>query len=275
MENNTGNNTGNNKKDTELTVSQAAEYLGVTVRTLHHWDAKGLLVPQVRTWSDYRIYTSDDLARGQRILVYRESGVPLAEIPDLLDGGDERTHLLRQREMLLERRDGVERMLTAVEELLAEVKSGVYTGPVPPDRVREILGPDWDPDYQREAEERWGGTAEWTQSQEAMSQMGEDDWRAVREEGDAFARALAEAHERGVAPGSEEGNALAERQRRSISRWYEVSYDRQVILSTMYVGDDRFRTNWTVDGDDHTDYLVELIRANAAGHGVDLDSPRW
>lgn len=267
----------NNTENKEFTVSQAADYLGVTVRTLHHWDAKGLLVPQVRTWSDYRIYTSDDLARGQRILVYRESGVPLAEIADLLDaaGEDERAHLLRQREMLLERRDGVERMLSAVENLLAEVTSGVYTGPVPPDRVREILGPDWDPDYQREAEERWGDTTEWAQSQEIMSQMREDDWRAVREEGDAFARALAEAHERGVAPGSEEGNALAERQRSSISHWYDCPHGRQVILSAMYVGDGRFRTNWTVNGDDHTDYLVELIRANAASHGVDVENPEW
>lgn len=84
--------------NTEFTVSQAADFLGVTVRTLHHWDAKELLVPETRTWSDYRIYTDEDLARGQRILVYRESGVPLAEIAELLDatGSDERTHLLRQ-----------------------------------------------------------------------------------------------------------------------------------------------------------------------------------
>lgn len=264
---------------TELTVSQAADFLGVTVRTLHHWDAKGLLVPQVRTWSDYRIYTDDDLARGQRILVYRESGVPLAEIADLLDGdsggADERTHLLRQREMLEARRGDVDRMLAAVEKLIAEADSGVYTGPVPPERVREILGGNWDPDYQREAEDRWGDTDEWRRSQDMMSQMGEDDWRAVREEGDAFARDLADAHGRGVAPGSDEGNDLAERQRASISRWYECSYDRQVILSSMYTADDRFRKNWTVDGVDHTDYLVELIRANATAHGTDLDAPRW
>ncbi len=268
---------GNSTENTELTVSQAADFLGVTVRTLHHWDAKGLLVPQVRTWSDYRIYTADDLARGQRILVYRESGVPLGEIGELLEatGDDEREHLLRQRELLRERREGVDRMLAAVEDLLAEVNSGVYTGPVPPERVREILGPDWDPDYQREAEERWGDTDEWRDARQVMSQMGEDDWRAVREEGDAFARALAEAHDRGVAPGSEEGDALAERQRRSISRWYDCPHSRQVILSAMYVGDARFRTNWTVDGVDHTDYLVELIRANAAARGVDVENPQW
>lgn len=269
------NNNKHPDKNTELTVSQAADYLGVTVRTLHHWDAKGLLVPQVRTWSDYRIYTDDDLARGQRILVYRESGVPLAEIADLLDGGDERTHLLRQREMLLDRREGVERMLAAVEDLIAEVDAQVYTGPVPPDRVREILGPDWDPGYQVEARERWGDTEAWSQSQEVLAGMGEDDWKAIREEGDSFARALADAHARNVRPGSEEANALAERQRASLSGWFEVTHDRQVIFADMYDADDRFRVNWTVDGVDHTSYLVRLIRENAADHGVDLDDPQW
>ena len=263
--------------NTEFTVSQAADFLGVTVRTLHHWDAKELLVPETRTWSDYRIYTDEDLARGQRILVYRESGVPLAEIAELLDatGSDERTHLLRQREMLIDRRKGVVRMLAAVDALIAEADSGVYTGPVPPRRVREILGPDWDPDYQREAEERWGDTEEWRQGQDAMSKMGEADWKNIREEGDRFARALADAHQRGVLPGSEEGNALAERQRASLSYWYEVTHDRQVILSGMYLADARFRVNWTVDGEDHTDFLAALIRANAAAHGVDTDNPTW
>lgn len=265
----------NSMNNTELTVSQAADFLGVTVRTLHHWDAKGLLVPRMRTWSDYRIYTAEDLARGQRILVYRESGVPLSDIAELLDTGNDRAHLLRQREMLLDRREGVDRMLAAVDELIAETDSGIYTGPVPPERVREILGGNWDPDYQREAEERWGDTDEWAQAQEVLAETTEDDWAAIRAEGDSFARALADAHDRGVEPGSAEGNALAERQRESISRWYEVTHDRQVILSAMYVGDDRFRTNWTVDSVDHTDYLVDLIRTNAAGHGVDLDDPRW
>ena len=43
----------------------------------------------------------------------------------------------------------------------------------------------------------------------------------------------------------------------------------------MYLADARFRVNWTVDGEDHTDFLVDLIRANAAAQGVDTDNPTW
>ena len=35
----------------DLTVGEAARLIGVSVRTLHHWDALGLAVPSGRTWS--------------------------------------------------------------------------------------------------------------------------------------------------------------------------------------------------------------------------------
>ncbi|GEM34995.1 hypothetical protein NN3_60020 [Nocardia neocaledoniensis NBRC 108232] len=59
-----------------LTVGAAAELLGVTTRTLHHWDAVGLVHPSDRTPAGYRLYTAADLVRAQRVTVYRELGVP-------------------------------------------------------------------------------------------------------------------------------------------------------------------------------------------------------
>ena len=47
---------------------------GVTVRTLHHYDEIGLLVPSDRTRAGYRLYTDDDLERLQQILLFRQCG---------------------------------------------------------------------------------------------------------------------------------------------------------------------------------------------------------
>ena len=69
----------------DLTVGEAARLIGVSVRTLHHWDALGLATPSGRTWSGYRLYSPDDVARLQQVLVYRETGMPLARIGELLD----------------------------------------------------------------------------------------------------------------------------------------------------------------------------------------------
>ncbi len=50
------------------TVGEVAERFSVTVRTLHHWEAQGLLVPVERSWSNYRLYSVEDCARVQRMM---------------------------------------------------------------------------------------------------------------------------------------------------------------------------------------------------------------
>lgn len=61
-----------------LTIGEVAHLSGVTVRTLHHYDAIGLLRPSGRDPNGYRCYDDDDLDRLQRILFYRELELPLA-----------------------------------------------------------------------------------------------------------------------------------------------------------------------------------------------------
>ncbi|MFD1732779.1 MerR family transcriptional regulator [Deinococcus malanensis] len=58
------------------TVGEVAELTRVSVRTLHHYDALGLLMPSVRSEANYRLYAPDDLSRLWRILTFRELGFP-------------------------------------------------------------------------------------------------------------------------------------------------------------------------------------------------------
>lgn len=60
-----------------LTVGQVAEQLGVTVRTLHHYDEIGLVAPSERTSAGYRLYTGEDIRRLQQVVVYRRLGFAL------------------------------------------------------------------------------------------------------------------------------------------------------------------------------------------------------
>jgi DNA-binding transcriptional MerR regulator len=68
-----------------VTVGAAAELVGVTVRTLHHWDEIGLASPSVRTTAGYRQYTDADLQRLHRIVAYREAGLGLDAVREVLD----------------------------------------------------------------------------------------------------------------------------------------------------------------------------------------------
>jgi MerR family transcriptional regulator, thiopeptide resistance regulator len=92
--------------DTGYTVGALAKASGITVRTLHHWDAIGLLVPAERAGNGYRRYGAADVARLYRILALRRLGLSLEEIAAALDReGPEleaavRAHLARVEDQL-------------------------------------------------------------------------------------------------------------------------------------------------------------------------------
>jgi DNA-binding transcriptional MerR regulator len=71
-----------------LKVGDLARRTGLTVRTLHHYDAIGLLKPSGHTESGYRLYTAADIARLQQVLSLRQLGFSLDEIRDCLDRPD-------------------------------------------------------------------------------------------------------------------------------------------------------------------------------------------
>lgn len=66
-------------------VGELAKATGLTVRTLHHFDAIGLLHPSERSTVGHRLYSPSDVARLHRIVALRQLGVPLTGIAEALD----------------------------------------------------------------------------------------------------------------------------------------------------------------------------------------------
>ncbi|HYE96270.1 MAG TPA: MerR family transcriptional regulator [Rubricoccaceae bacterium] len=73
---------------TALRVGELARRTGLTARTLHHYDAIGLLRPSARTAAGHRRYTAVDVVRLQQIASLRALGLPLDAIAALLDAPD-------------------------------------------------------------------------------------------------------------------------------------------------------------------------------------------
>lgn len=69
-----------------LKVGELAKRTGLTVRTLHHYDAIGLLRPSARSEAGYRLYHRGDVERLYRIQALRRLDLPLAEVAMLLEG---------------------------------------------------------------------------------------------------------------------------------------------------------------------------------------------
>lgn len=102
-------------------IQEFAKLAGVTVRTLRYYDRLGLLTPAHRSDRGYRLYCHEDLGSLERILVLRYVGLSLREIAELLNTSADRgaehltVTLARQRATLRERRDGLDRVLRAVD----------------------------------------------------------------------------------------------------------------------------------------------------------------
>lgn len=244
-------------------VGQVARRSGVTIRTLHHYEHIGLLVPGARSDAGYRLYTDADIDRLSRILYYRALGFTLDEIAALLDDPalDAWAHLTRQRDLLAGRVRQLETMLVAVERELEALMAGYN---LTPEEKLEVFG-DVDPDqYEEEARERWGGTDAWEQSRRRTARYTKDDWLRIQAEAADLNARFAALIEVGAPATGDDAITLAEEHREHISRWfYDCGYDIHRGLAEMYVGDPRFKEtiDRTVPG--LAAYMRDAILANA------------
>lgn len=257
-----------------LTVGRAAALVGVSVKTLHHWDAIGLVRPSGRTWAGYRVYSGDDVARIHRVLVYREIGFPLAEIGRILDdpGAGARDHLRRQRALLVERISRLQKMVGAVDRMLGASSTGMR---LTPEEQVEIFGDDWQPSWVDEAEDRWGDSAQWAQYAERAGEMTPEDWKTVAAETGALNADFAAAKRAGVTPGSADANALAERHRALMSRYFDCTHSMHACIGRMFAADHRFAAHYDAVVPGLAVWLRDTICANAEAHGVDPESATW
>lgn len=260
---------------TELTIGEAAELLGITVRALRHWESIDLLVPSWRTLGGHRLYVDADLERAQRILVYREIGLPLAEVRGLVDGdGDAREHLERQRRLLVDRASHLRRIIGAVDEMLEEMSMNDGKNTTMDARAAaEKFGGGWRQDFADEAEARWGDTEAWEQSQQANANRTEEEWAQMYADQEALVAKLAQAIGDDVDPDSELGREVSALHRAGVEKHYECGYGRQVILARMYLVDERFHEAY--GGVEPTKWLVAAIEADARAHGVDPEAASW
>ncbi|MFC9325217.1 MerR family transcriptional regulator [Kitasatospora sp. NPDC057015] len=248
---------------TGYSVGQVARAAGVTVRTLHHYDEIGLLSPRGRTASGYRRYQDADLDRLQQVLFYRELGFPLEEIAAILDDGsvspDE--HLRRQHELLTARIGHLQDLAAAVERAMEARTMGTQ---LTPEEKFEVFGADYREEWEEEAEQRWGDTEAWKQSQRRTGGYRKADWQRVKAEMDVLNERLVRAVSAGLAPDAAEAMDLAEAHRGHITaNFYDCGYGIHRGLAAMYLADPRFTATYERLAPGLARWLHDAIIANA------------
>jgi len=253
---------------TRYTVSQVARLAHVTVRTLHHYDAIGLLVPSERTRKGYRHYDENDLQRLHQILVFRELGFSLEGIQQILDAtAFERGEALRaQRELLKESLKKTEAVIRAVDAALDALRGGRKM-----DSKKMFEGfEDFDhAQHEDEVRERWGKTDAYKESMRRTRSYSKDDWARIKAEGRDVEERLVELFRAGIQSDAVEVMDAVEAHRLHIDRWfYPVSHAMHVGLGQMYLSDPRFTAHYEDQAEGLAAFVAAAIEANARRAGV-------
>ena len=136
------------------TVTEIAKLAHISVRTLHHYDAIGLLKPTEITEAGYRLYDDAALERLYLILLFRELEFPLKDIQDILNAPDfDRNRVLEQQIDLLKAK--VNHLQTCIH-----LANGIkLIG------VKNLKFKNWDPkkidEYSAQAETLYGKSEAW------------------------------------------------------------------------------------------------------------------
>ena len=211
------------------TVKEVSKLTGVSVRTLHYYDAIGLLKPAKVTDAGYRLYDDAALARLQTILLYRELQFPLKTIREILSSGQfDAAEALSQQIRLLELQyNHLGNLITYAREIQ---KRGVKEMSFTVFDNKEVEK------YKSEIKERWGNTAAY---QESETRKAADD--APRQMMEIFKRFAALRH---LPPESEKVQALVhELQQHITDNYYTCTKDILCSLGELYVNDERFHHN--------------------------------
>lgn len=113
------------------TVREVSKLTGVSVRTLHHYDTIGLLKPTHLTEAGYRLYDDAAIEKLYMILVFRELGLQLQEIADILYAPDyDRNRVLEKQIALMQEQIGKlqNRIALAKGMLILGVKNMSFDG---------------------------------------------------------------------------------------------------------------------------------------------------
>jgi DNA-binding transcriptional MerR regulator len=241
----------------KLTVKQLAELSGVSVRTLHHYDKIGLLKPGIRSESRYRYYGDREALRLQQILFYREIGLELSAIRDILDDPefDVLQALESHKKSLKQQKVRLKTLLRTVDQTLVSLKEKrqkmdyrtLYQGFSKEDAES----------YRLEAEQRWGkGVIE--KSHERLLSLSKDELQDLQAFGEDLYRQLAGSVD--LPPNDPTVQQLIALHFQFVGKHFDVTTGIYRQLGDMYAEDERFRAFYDKYDPKLADFLREAIR---------------
>ncbi|MHA6534072.1 MerR family transcriptional regulator [Paenibacillus sp. BAC0078] len=226
----------------EYTVQKLGLLAGISTRTLRYYDEFGILKPARINSSGYRIYGQAEVDRLQQILFYRELGLSLEGIKEIITAPSfDGTRALREHhDKLLQRRQQLDTLILNVEKTLAQAEGRItmsneekFAG------FKQKLIDDNEQKYGQEIRSKYGDEAV-DRSNLKLKNMTEEQHAAIQQLEEEMFEALEQAMEQGDSA-SELAQKAADLHRQWLTfYWDTYSKEAHAGVAQMYVDDERF-----------------------------------
>jgi DNA-binding transcriptional MerR regulator len=249
----------------EYTVKGLSELSGVTPRTLRWYDRLELLKPGRTTEAGYRLYGPAEVDRLQQILFFRELGLPLAEIRDILDAPnfDRQAALQSHLLALRQRRKQLDTLIGTVEQTLLKEKGEIDMSDKEKfEGFKREKAEENDRLYGAEARERYGsGPVE--EARKNWMGLSREKFHCWQELDRELREGLAVSVQAGNDPSGPEGKHLARLHREWLSILMPDCDDaRQAGIAELYVADERFTAYYDREVPGCARFLWDAVRAH-------------
>lgn len=239
-----------------MKANEVSEIAGISVRTLHHYDAMGILCPGRNPENGYREYTAEDMDKLQQILFFKECGFPLAKIKELLSRPDfDRAKAFEiQKKYLLHEKKRIEFMLKTLEKSIQNMK-----GELEMSEKEKFNGFDFTNNpYEEEARKLWGDEKV-DQSNAYIASLSNEEQQSIAKGMDDLFINLAKV--RMEPPGSETAQKAIDTMYSHFNANFGYQYSLEAFagVGQLYIADERFTKNVDKYGEGLSKFLAESM----------------
>lgn len=246
----------------EYTILQLAKLSGVSTRTIRYYEEIGLLTPAGRKENGYRMYTQKEVDVLWQILFYRELGMKLSEVADLLQKRETaRTKTLKVHLKELEsERERIDRLIQTVQKTIWKEEGKItMTNQEKFEGLKKEMIQKNEETYGEEIRGKYG-TDKVEESNAKLMNLTEEEYADMQNTGAKLQELLEEAVEKGISPDTETGKEAYELHRKWLSfTWSFYSKEAHVGLTEMYLADERFKSYYDTNVEGCAAYLKEVV----------------
>ncbi|GFP77191.1 MerR family transcriptional regulator [Clostridium fungisolvens] len=245
----------------EYTVQKLAHLAGVSARTLRYYDEIGILKPARVNSSGYRIYGQEEVDRLQQILFYKELGVDLDKIKDIItapsfDGAEA---LKEHRVKLLERKMQLDLLIVNVDKTIESMEGRItMSNKEKFEGFKQKLVDDNEKKYGKEIREKYGDEAV-NKSNNKIKNMTEEEHEKITALTNEVAETLAAAFKTGDPAGELAQKAADLHKQWLCFYWDKYSKEAHAGVAQMYVDDERFTQYYDKEQPGTAEFLRDAI----------------